>query len=119
MTHRRNLNQALASPELNDAAAAFLSGKPAQHGGNIGNVEQLPRGTGFDLGAVPASGRHSTNEATVRGSVSVSFRLPSEMAARLLQAALERKLRRVEPFTQQAILADALEAWLKKHEHGR
>jgi hypothetical protein len=115
MTHRRNLDQALASAGLDVTAAAFVRGKAVQQTGSVGKVDRLPRGTAPDAPAAPSL-PSSSEEGLIRGTVSVSFRLSAEMAARLLQAALSRKLRRQEPFTQQAILTAALEVWLKRQD---
>jgi hypothetical protein len=47
-------------------------------------------------------------------TISVTFRLPADLAGKLLEASLRRKLRREEPFTQRDIIAEALLDWLKK-----
>lgn len=49
--------------------------------------------------------------------VSLSIRIPESIAEALLRASSERKLKRVKPFTQQEIVADALSAWLKRGGH--
>ena len=45
----------------------------------------------------------------------MTFRLPTELPAALLRVAMERKLRREEPFTQQDIVAQALREWLERN----
>jgi hypothetical protein len=45
----------------------------------------------------------------------LSIRLPAELPQALLRASLDRKLKRLRPWTQQDIVADALDAWLRKH----
>jgi hypothetical protein len=47
--------------------------------------------------------------------VSVYFRLPVELSQALLKASLERKLNKTLPFTQQDIMAEALQIWLQKN----
>ncbi len=46
--------------------------------------------------------------------VSVNFRLPSTIAPALLKASSDRKIKKIQPFTQQDIVAEALTDWLKK-----
>lgn len=48
-------------------------------------------------------------------SVSATYRLPKELIAMLLKAASERKLKKLSPYTQQDIVAEALAAWLQKN----
>jgi hypothetical protein len=49
-----------------------------------------------------------------RGRVTVTVRLEPEVAAALSQASAERKVNRHEPYTQQDIIGEALEQWLRK-----
>ena len=48
------------------------------------------------------------------GLAFLSFRLPPEIAQALLTASLDRKLKRLRPWTQKVIAAEALSAWLRK-----
>lgn len=47
--------------------------------------------------------------------VNLSFRVPTTLHAALKRASFEREMAREEPYTQQDIVAEALNAWLKKH----
>jgi hypothetical protein len=47
--------------------------------------------------------------------VSATFRLPANIPPVLLKASSERKIKKIQPFTQQDIVAEALTAWLKKN----
>jgi len=47
--------------------------------------------------------------------VSATFRLPATIPPALLKASSERKIKKIQPFTQQDIVADALTEWLKKN----
>jgi len=47
--------------------------------------------------------------------VSMTFRLPASLTARLARVAAERKLQRERPFSQQDIVAAALEEWFQRH----
>lgn len=44
--------------------------------------------------------------------VTVTFRLPSKLVSSLLRSSADRKIRRVKPWTQQEIIASALQQWL-------
>jgi len=46
--------------------------------------------------------------------VSATFRLPANLPPALLKASSERKLKKIQPFTQQDIVTEALTEWLKK-----
>ena len=47
--------------------------------------------------------------------VSVNFRLPATIAPALLKASSDRKIKKIQPFTQQDIVAEALTDWLRKN----
>ena len=47
--------------------------------------------------------------------VFTSLRLPAEVSQALLEASLDRRLKRLRPWTQQDIASRALSAWLKEH----
>jgi hypothetical protein len=49
------------------------------------------------------------------GIVSATFRLPATLPPALLKASSDRKIKKVHPFTQQDIVAEALTDWLKKN----
>jgi hypothetical protein len=51
------------------------------------------------------------------GLVSVNFRLPATIPPALLRASSDRKIKKIQPFTQQDIVAEALTDWLKKNGH--
>ena len=51
------------------------------------------------------------------GLAFLSFRLPPEIAQALLTASLDRKLKRLRPWTQQEIAAEALSSWLRKQDY--
>jgi hypothetical protein len=54
-------------------------------------------------------------EVEAVGLVSVNFRLPSNIPPALLKASSDRKIKKLQPFTQQNIVAEALNAWLQKN----
>jgi hypothetical protein len=91
---RRTMSEALQPRKLDEDELAFVQGSPL-------------RPT-----AVTATAMNP-----VPGSVSMTFRLPADLAARLIRAATERKLNRQRPFTQQEIVTEALSGWLSKQGH--
>ncbi|OYW23857.1 MAG: hypothetical protein B7Z55_03120 [Planctomycetales bacterium 12-60-4] len=52
---------------------------------------------------------------TMAGAVSLNVRIEPEISTALLRASMDRKIQRLDPFTQRDIVADALADWLKKH----
>jgi hypothetical protein len=44
-----------------------------------------------------------------------TFRLPQRLVEDLARAAIERKIKRRKPWSQQDIVAEAIEEWLRKH----
>ena len=112
---RRTLSAALQTGKLTDEALAFVNGT-----GNNGakpitpaNNSSVPRATS------PSNGVHIAAPAIVEvptaGTVSMTFRLPSELSARLIRVSVERKLKRQSPFSQQDIVAEALTQWLARN----
>lgn len=53
--------------------------------------------------------------ATSASSVAITVRVPSGLPNRLLRATTDRKINQQSPFTQQEIVAQALEQWLQTH----
>jgi len=47
--------------------------------------------------------------------ITMTVRLPSNIQQVLLDASFERKRNKIEPYTQQAIVAEALQSWLQKY----
>lgn len=117
MNPKRTMSQALHAVNLGEEAAAFVASGAAQ-------PRTLPQpadpevvlatatqSSELHLGSVV----HSPLPAERRAPISVTFRLPAELPAALLRAAMERKLRREEPFTQQDIVAQAVREWLERN----
>jgi hypothetical protein len=44
-----------------------------------------------------------------------TFRLPQRLVEDLARAAIERKIKRRKPWSQQDIVAEAIKEWLRKH----
>ena len=49
------------------------------------------------------------------GAVSLNVRIEPEISTALLRASMDRKIQRLDPFTQRDIVAEALAEWLKNH----
>jgi len=105
----------LQTGKLTDEALSFINGT-----GNNGpkpitpaNDVSVPRATS------PSNGVHIAAPAIVEvptaGTVSMTFRLPSELSSRLIRVSVERKLKRQSPFSQQDIVAEALTQWLARN----
>jgi hypothetical protein len=88
------MSEALQARRLKEEELAFVQGSPLR-----------PTAvTGTAMNPVP-------------GSVSMTFRLPVDLAARLIRTATERKLNRRRPFTQQDIVTEAVSGWLSEQGH--
>jgi len=92
MSERRSMANAL-SPEK----VAFLRGESAQP-----HPEEDP-----------AERKVQRVSPAGRERVTVTVRLEPEVADALSQASAERKVKRLEPYTQQDIIGDALKQWLQ------
>lgn len=51
--------------------------------------------------------------AAFPGVVSLNTRISASLGTALLAASMQRKIQRLEPFTQQDIVSEAVETWLK------
>ena len=97
MAERRSMANAL-SPEK----AAFLRGEsPPPH---PAPEEPPPESKAPRVSPAP----------TGRERVTVTVRLEPEVVEALSQASAQRKLKRLEPYTQQDIIGEALKQWLQQ-----
>lgn len=110
--NKRTLDEASQTAELSEAAFAFV---------NAGAVNSRARRSTAAPKEIPAVDIAKSNAveipftAAIPGTVSMTFRLPTELSTRLIRASVERKLRRERPFSQQDILAEALAQWFKRN----
>jgi hypothetical protein len=58
---------------------------------------------------------YSAGEIALPVLVPQTFRLPQRLVEDLARAAIERKIRRRKPWSQQDIVAEAIKEWLRKH----
>ena len=117
MNPKRTMTQALHAVNLGEEAVAFVASGAAQP---MAPTQPAPaevvRATAPQSAELHlANVGHSPLPAERRAPVSVTFRLPAELPAALLRVAMERKLRREEPFTQQDIVAQAVREWLERN----
>lgn len=112
----RTLGAALQTGKLSDEQRAFVNGRAPNR---TDATEASPPGnhhvhTPPDSNGVLKSSP-SNDTPAVSGSVSMTFRLPADLSHHLMRAAVERKLKRERPFSQQDIVAEALQDWLRQH----
>ena len=116
----RTLGEALQTDRFSDEALAFVNGaarKPAKKtitatdaAQDFHEIENTAAKSNGVLIAPP-----SESPPLMAGTVSMTFRLPSELSSRLMRTSVDRKLKRQRPFSQQDILAEALAKWLDKN----
>jgi len=63
----------------------------------------------------PVQPPHGLTGFSVPGVVSLNTRIDPEISAALLTASMQRKIQRLQPFTQQDIVAEALRDWLRRN----
>lgn len=129
---RRTMSDALRRGRVSDEALSFVRGQtptsgdsqpsdstlePVSSTRNTGPVEdpclEPPRAPNVVAPEPRPSLPHFT--VVIPAIVSVSFRLPANLSARLVRISSERKLQRQRPFSQQDIVADALRRWFECH----
>jgi hypothetical protein len=120
---RRTLTGALMTPQITPEAYALIKeGTPKpQTPAIVVAAPEKPQETATDKPVrEPAieSARPRTQkerEPEVVSFTPMTVRVPSKIPAALLKAASERKLQKNKPYTQQDIVAEALQVWLQKH----
>ena len=118
---RRPMSEALQPPTLSEEARTFLTGAPAQTPQPTGVVRESlappPNPPAPPPHPMVMSAKPSPQlSVVVSAIVSMTFRLPAPLTTRLARVAAERKLQRQRPFSQQDIVAVALDEWLQRHE---
>lgn len=64
----------------------------------------------------PAKVERASEVVVDPGLVSVTYRIPGALVSRVVRESTERKIQRKKPWTQQEIMAIALEEWLERNE---
>ena len=124
MNLKRTMNQALHAGNLTAEEAFVAAGvggaaarvvpavsEPVNHEPRPPALALPPSALRLAPAELPVA--HTPLPAQRQAPVSVTFRLPPELPAALLRAAMERKLRGEKPCTQQDIVAEALRTWLE------
>jgi len=116
--NRRTLSVALRTGNLPDAALDFVKGtaaKPVAEGVTRGSepppAEDLRSAANLLKRRLQPTGLDTVET----GLVSITVRVPRGVPPGLLLAAVDRKLNRQRPWTQQEIVAEALTDWLRQH----
>ena len=119
------MSDALQTPSLPPEAVALIkegTPKPQTQTSVLSSVATTvqPRSTPTPRPTTEAqqlSGTKAQKEtpSETAGLVSMNFRVPAGIPPTLLKASSDRKLRKLRPYTQQDIVAEALTTWLQKN----
>jgi hypothetical protein len=119
------MSEALQPPTLPPEALAIIEqGNPKSRTQNptvsVDSVKVQPTATlkqndGTERPAKPKTEKGREPESVA--IVSATFRLPATIPPALLKASSERKIKKIHPFTQQDIVAEALTVWLQKNSY--
>lgn len=131
---RRSMTQGLQTPELSPEALAFVrQGNPAPQTphpvvavrseprpleeAHPSEPERKPAPAQESLPPSKAS-RTRAREPVLQEepAVSRSFRLPKSLTRTLLRTSTERRINRQPPWTQEEIVKEAIEQWLRRNE---
>lgn len=119
MAKRKSLLESVDG--LSEEEKAFIDGgrpKPTTKPPNTIEAKEppLPGPEAKPLPKRTKPGRHRINsQEGAEGPVVLvadTFKIPQEIARRLLEASFSRKITRTKPYTKQAIVAEALDQWL-------
>ena len=126
---RKSLIEAV-SPEVRDFIEAgtpkpqFVHTQTAKKEGE-GSPARVPEPTPTALepeeekqasAPAPEQGVHQpTGEIPLPMLIPQTYRLPQRLVEDLARAAIERKIKRRKPWSQQDIVAEAIKEWLRKH----
>ena len=130
---RRSMSAALRTPELSPEALALIKeGTPRPVVEKpvvvapVERSEEVLRPPVMELVADPVdetpkpvrprgTPTRELDPMPLGGVAHLSVRLPAEIPQALLRASLDRKLKRLKPWTQQDIVAEAVMQWLKRN----
>lgn len=123
--NRRTLTQSLTPNITSEAMALIKAGTPAPQTPLVMPAAATPASsptppsqkndTKIQQSADPRPRNQKDRGVETVSFSSLSVRVPARLPAALLKAASERKLSKLKPFTQQDIVAEALQNWLQKH----
>src|SRR5690349_12422871 len=125
-SQKRSMSDALKTADLPSEALALIKGGTMTSTANrvapvqVAAVSPGEAATAGELENLPKTVRSRNPQrelepAPASGMAHLSIRLPADIPEALLRASLERKLKRVKPWTQQDIVSEALLQWLKRN----
>ena len=112
---RRSMSAALQTVELSPEAMALIKeGTPKPQ---VERPVFVPDRVATILEETPPRQKATRQKPVPQppGWAYASFRLPVDLIPALMRASLDRKIQRMEPWTQQGIAAEAIGHWLKKN----
>ena len=109
---RRSLIESLSEEER-----AFVeAGKPQSTRKTVPPIQQPVASEDQPVQKKPAPAKKlSPSTALPPVLVSQTYRLPTDLVKELIKVAVSRKLDRTAPWSQQDIVAEAIQDWLEKH----
>ena len=124
------MSDALRTAKLSDEALNFLSGTPPnrrrwRHPLKLNHSPRAGQYLPAPNPLTPPASNHYADKiiaaslVVLPAIVSMTFRLPASLTARLARVAAERKLQRERPFSQQDIVAVALDEWLQRNGYAK
>ena len=126
MVKRRSLDDALTPDEQNfleTGKTAKAASKPKANPEATSKKENSPMASPALKKDFAEQSRPQMSPSTVlpqftmAGAVSLNVRIEPEISTALLRASMDRKIQRLDPFTQRDIVAEALADWLRKHAY--
>jgi hypothetical protein len=120
---RRTMSEAMKPPTVPPEALAIIEqGSPKPQTQNptvsVDSVKAQAAPTPRPSAEMERLAKAKTEKGREGESVAVvtmTFRVPATIPTSLLKASSERKMKKLRPFTQQDIVAEALTAWLQKN----
>lgn len=106
--NRRPMTEALCVP-LDEESTRFLRGPTA------GDDRTEPIIKAHRAGGLPGCDSGSPGFDQEFALASITVRIPRQVPGALFQASVDRRIQRKRPWTQQAIVTEALLAWLRQH----
>ena len=115
--NRRTLTAALPASNLSQEAINFVRGEACPTAG-CPPVDPSSKADSPGIEITPGPKLQVQEQTTLPAEpnlVSLTVRVPRSVPPSLLLAAVDRKLKRLRPWTQQEIVAQLLTAWLKQN----
>ena len=114
---RRTMGEALQTTGLSPEELTFVTGgeaspsKPPAENPKTDRPTRRPKARAL----VTPVADEPAPDSGLGATVSMTFRLPSDLPAQLIRTSAERRVQRKNPSSQQAIVAEALRDWFERH----